>query len=215
MRAARQRRRGSSPVKLIASRAGSRARLGRTMCPFASGDGGSAAIGHLAAGAAPRAPTHCRSRPMELSSPTFRFFPRARDSRSSHLRRRRHRAAPAVAWCARRGRGLVLIVRTTPTRRSAAPRMTWVHWVLYDLPPGRDRTAGGRTSAAGGDARRAQRLGRRGLRRAMPAGRTDRISSSCMPSDKEVLPALVRPPKAAVEQAMHGHVLAQAELIGT
>jgi Raf kinase inhibitor-like YbhB/YbcL family protein len=46
-------------------------------------------------------------------------------------------AAPPLAWSGvpERARSLALIVDDPDAPDPAAPKMTWVHWVLYDMPP--------------------------------------------------------------------------------
>ena len=94
--------------------------------------------------------------------------------------------------------------------------MTWVHWVLYDLPP----AAGGlpeavAPSALPGGAREGlndwKQTGYRGP--CPPVGR-HRYFLKLFALDV-VLPDLGRPTKAQLEQAMQGHILARAELVGT
>jgi Raf kinase inhibitor-like YbhB/YbcL family protein len=97
-----------------------------------------------------------------------------------------------------------------------APRKTWVHWVVYNLPPetrslpknvpaGNSLSGGGlqgitdfRTVAYGGPC---------------PPGGTHRYFFKLYALDK-VLDLPAGATKAQVEAAMQGHILAQAELIG-
>ncbi|MGB8297206.1 MAG: YbhB/YbcL family Raf kinase inhibitor-like protein [Polyangia bacterium] len=123
--------------------------------------------------------------------------------------------APALAWtdAPAASKSFVLIVDDPDAPDPAAPRMTWVHWVVYNLP------ASARAVAAGG---------------ALPAGALDGLNDwkrtgwrgPCPPIGRHryffklyaldtMLPDLKRPTKAQVEKAMQGHVLAQAELVGT
>jgi Raf kinase inhibitor-like YbhB/YbcL family protein len=97
-----------------------------------------------------------------------------------------------------------------------APKMTWVHWVLYNIP----------ASAAG--------LPAAVPRAALPAGTLEAMNDwvktgyggPCPPIGRHryffklyaldtILPDLHHPRKADVEHAMKGHVLAHAELVGT
>jgi Raf kinase inhibitor-like YbhB/YbcL family protein len=95
----------------------------------------------------------------------------------------------------------------------AAPQRTWVHWVLYNLPP--DATGlpeGGRplpegTQPGQNDWRRSGYGGPR------PPIRQHRYFFKLYALGR-TLPTLAQPTKAAVEQAMQGHVLAHAELVG-
>ena len=111
---------------------------------------------------------------------------------------------------------LVLIVDDPDAPDPAAPRVTWVHWVLYDIPP--DAT---------------------GLPEAVPVAqlppgtrrgkndwkRTD-YGGPCPPIGRHryfhklyaldaALGELGEPIVAELERAMQGKVLAQAELVGT
>lgn len=110
-------------------------------------------------------------------------------------------------------KSLALIVDDPDAPDPAAPKMTWVHWVVYDLPPA---TAG---LPEGG---------------ALPAGARDGLNDwkrigyggPCPPVGRhryffklyalDIPLSFAHPPtKAQLEQAMKGHVLAHAELIGT
>jgi Raf kinase inhibitor-like YbhB/YbcL family protein len=113
-------------------------------------------------------------------------------------------------------KSLVLIVDDPDAPDPAAPKMTWVHWVLYNIPPAatglpegvrpRDLPAG--TQEGTNDWKRTGYGGP-----CPPVGR-HRYFHKLYALDVE-LSDLAAPAKAAVEKAMGGHVLAQAELIGT
>jgi len=92
--------------------------------------------------------------------------------------------------------------------------MTWVHWVLYDIPPAATELPEGGLPLPEGTHEGLNDWGRRGYGGPCPPVGRHRYFFKLYALDR-MLPALVRPTKAAVEQAMHGHVLAQAELIGT
>lgn len=113
-------------------------------------------------------------------------------------------------------RSLALIVDDPDAPDPAAPRVTWVHWVLYDLPPETTGLAAGVTAAALPAGTREgrndwKRLGYGGP--CPPIGR-HRYFHKLYALDV-VLPDLQGPTKAGLLQAMEGHVLAQAELVGT
>ncbi len=126
--------------------------------------------------------------------------------------------SPALAWSGVPGaaKSLVLIVDDPDAPDPAAPRMTWVHWLLYNLPPSTTALSEGVTS---------QRLPPdtlEGLNDWKQVG----YRGPCPPVGKHryfhklyaldtVLPDLQSPTKTKVEAAMHGHVLASAELMGT
>ena len=113
-------------------------------------------------------------------------------------------------------KSLALIVDDPDAPDPAAPRMTWVHWVLYNIPP----TATGLAEAIAPGALPAGT--RQGLN---DWGRTG-YGGPCPPIGRHryfhklyaldtVLPDLGKPTKAALEQAMKSHVLASTELVGT
>lgn len=112
-------------------------------------------------------------------------------------------------------RSLVLIVDDPDAPDPRAPLMTWVHWLLYNLPP----AATGLPEGVAADQLPAgtlqglndwQRTGYGGP--CPPIGR-HRYFHKLYALDVQ-LPDLHQPVKAALEQAMRGHVLAQAELLG-
>lgn len=123
--------------------------------------------------------------------------------------------SPPLAW---RGapagtKSFALVVDDPDAPDPAAPKMTWVHWVVYDIAPA---TAG---LPEGG---------------ALPAGARDGLNDwkrigyggPCPPVGRhryffklyalDTTLSFAHPPtKAQLEQAMKGHVLAHAELVGT
>ena len=93
--------------------------------------------------------------------------------------------------------------------------MTWVHWLLYNLPPAATGLAEG-ISAANLPAGTLQGLNdwhRTGYGGPCPPIGQHRYFHKLYALDVK-LPDLHKPSKGALEQAMRGHVLAQAELIG-
>jgi Raf kinase inhibitor-like YbhB/YbcL family protein len=126
--------------------------------------------------------------------------------------------SPALAWqgVPAGARSLALIVDDPDAPDPAAPKTTWVHWVLYNLPPGDGRLPEG---AAPGRLPPQTREGvndwkRTGYRGPCPPVGRHRYFFKLYALDL-VLPDLHHPTKAQLEQAMAGHVLAQAQLIGT
>ena len=113
-------------------------------------------------------------------------------------------------------RSLVLIVDDPDAPDPRAPKTVWVHWVVYNIPPGINNLAEHITSAtlpAGAieGLNDWQRLGYGGP--CPPVGR-HRYFHKLYALDI-VLEGLNQPTKAVVEAAMHGHIIAQTELIGT
>jgi hypothetical protein len=98
----------------------------------------------------------------------------------------------------------------------AAPRMTWVHWVLYDLSPA---LAGLDEGLRHGALPQGTREGLNDWKRTgwggpcPPIGR-HRYFFKLYALDAE-LGDLGTPTKARLEQAMRGHVIAEAQLVGT
>jgi Raf kinase inhibitor-like YbhB/YbcL family protein len=124
--------------------------------------------------------------------------------------------SPPLAWSdAPAGtKSFALIVDDPDAPDPGAPQMTWVHWVLYDLPA---------TASALPEAIQPGALppgAREGLN---DWGRTG-YGGPCPPIGRHryyhklyaldtVLSDLKHPKKAALEKAMQGHILAQAVLI--
>ncbi|HEB97515.1 MAG TPA: YbhB/YbcL family Raf kinase inhibitor-like protein [Sedimenticola thiotaurini] len=113
-------------------------------------------------------------------------------------------------------RSLALVVDDPDAPDPAAPRMTWVHWLVYDLPPD---SGGLQESVAEREFPPGTRLGRNDFRRTRYGGPcppigTHRYFFKLYALDT-VLPDLAEPDKAALLRAMEGHVLERAELMGT
>ena len=126
--------------------------------------------------------------------------------------------SPPLAWSGApaEAKSLVLIVDDPDAPDPKAPRMTWVHWVLYDLPLNASSLAeGADTSGLPPGAK----VGLNDWKRAQyggpcpPVGR-HRYVHKLYALDIQ-LSELRHPTKADVETAMRGHVLAEAKLIGT
>ncbi len=123
--------------------------------------------------------------------------------------------SPPLAWSGvpEGAKSLVLIVDDPDAPDPKAPRMTWVHWVLYDLPPAATGLAEGGALPAG------TKVGLNDWKRAdyggpcPPIGR-HRYFFKLYALDAP-LSALNGPTKAKVEAAMKGHVMAEAQLVGT
>jgi len=113
-------------------------------------------------------------------------------------------------------KSFVLIVDDPDAPDPAAPKMTWVHWVLYDLPAAAHALPEGViTAQLPPDTRQGlndwKRPGYGGP--CPPIGR-HRYFHKLYALDV-VLGDLGRATKADVERAMKGHILAHVELIGT
>lgn len=126
--------------------------------------------------------------------------------------------SPPLAWqhVPAGAESLVLTVDDPDAPDPAAPKVTWVHWLLYNIPascPGLKEALSAEDLP--GDARQ----GRNDWKRAAyggpcpPTGR-HRYFFKLYALDTR-LPDLHEPTKAELENSMQGHVLAQAELIGT
>jgi Raf kinase inhibitor-like YbhB/YbcL family protein len=126
--------------------------------------------------------------------------------------------SPPLAWSGVPAgtRSLALIVDDPDAPDPAAPKMTWVHWVLYNLPPDTPGLEAGMS--------RSPRLPA-GAREGLNDGKHAGYGGPCPPIGRHryvhtlyaldtVLPVLSPPTKAALEKAMQGHILAQNELVG-
>jgi Raf kinase inhibitor-like YbhB/YbcL family protein len=122
-------------------------------------------------------------------------------------------SAPPLAWSdAPPGtKSFALIVDDPDAPDPRAPRTVWVHWVAYNLPAGTTALAGALPSGAHEGVNDFKRVGWNGP--CPPIGRHRYVFK--LYALDTMLPDLGRPTKAKLEQAIAGHVLAQAELVGT
>jgi Raf kinase inhibitor-like YbhB/YbcL family protein len=126
--------------------------------------------------------------------------------------------SPPLAWSGAppNAKSLALIVDDPDAPDPAAPKRTWVHWVLYNLPPADSGLKQGDASGA------------------LPAGAKAGVNDwkrpdyggPCPPVGRHryffklyaldvVLPDLNKPDKQKLEKAMDGHILEKKELLGT
>ncbi len=123
--------------------------------------------------------------------------------------------SPPLSWSGQPAgtRSLVLIVDDPDAPDPANPKITWVHWLLYNLPPHSNSLPQNVES--------------------LPPGTLEGISDfkhsrwggPCPPRGKHryffklyaldtVLPDLASPDKPALLRAMQGHILKQTQIIG-
>lgn len=185
-------------------------------CLAGAPQGASAAPAKPASRAASRsAPTRKEATvPLTLSSPAFEplgTIPKRHTCDGEDL-------SPPLAWSGAPAgtRSLALVVDDPDAPDPATPKVVWVHWVLYDLPPGTTTLAPGLTA------------------KTLPPGAREGLNDwkqpgwrgPCPPIGRHryfhrlyaldiLLPDLHHPTRAALEKAMAGHVLAQTELVGT
>ena len=151
--------------------------------------------------------------PLIITSPSFmhdRMIPQRHTCDGLNI-------SPALAWngVPTGVKSLALIVDDPDAPDPAAPQMTWVHWVLYNIPANASGLAEGVAV------------------KELPAGTLQGINDSqstgyggpCPPIGRHryffklyaldaMLPDLKHPTKAVLEKAMQNHVLAHSELIG-
>jgi Raf kinase inhibitor-like YbhB/YbcL family protein len=125
--------------------------------------------------------------------------------------------SPPLAWSGVPAgtRSLALIVDDPDAPDPAAPKMTWVHWVVYNLPADTTSLPTG-TSGTNLPA---------GAREGLNDWQREGYGGPCPPIGRHryvfklyaldtVLPALKPATKAGLEKAMQGHILARGELVG-
>ncbi len=151
--------------------------------------------------------------PMIIESPSFmhgRVIPARHTCDGPNV-------SPPLTWAGVPAgtKSMALIVDDPDAPDPASPKMTWVHWVLYNIPPDANGLPEG---VAVKD---------------IPAGTLQGVNDwqrvgyggPCPPVGKHryffklyaldtVLPDMKHPTKAALEKAMQGRVLARSELIG-
>lgn len=111
---------------------------------------------------------------------------------------------------------LALVVDDPDAPDPAAPRMTWVHWVLYNLPPDATNLPPGASEAAlpPGTRTGLNDWGREGYGGPCPpVGRHRYVHK--LYALGAVLPDLGKATKTELERAMEGRILGLAQLVGT
>jgi len=128
-----------------------------------------------------------------------------------------HDQSPPLAWSGvpPGTRSLALIVDDPDAPDPAAARMTWVQWVVYNLPPDTSGLAAGATGS---------RLPA-GAREGLNDWQREGYGGPCPPVGRHryvfklyALDAVLSAPKPAtkarLEKAMQGHILARSEFVG-
>ncbi|MES9871678.1 MAG: YbhB/YbcL family Raf kinase inhibitor-like protein [Candidatus Sedimenticola sp. 6PFRAG7] len=108
---------------------------------------------------------------------------------------------------------LVLIVDDPDAPDPTAPKMTWVHWILYNLPTSLGGLAEGAGQLPGGSLEGKNDWGRTGYGGPCPPVGNHRYYFKLYALDL-LLPDMGKPNKGQLEQAMSGHVLGMTELMG-
>jgi Raf kinase inhibitor-like YbhB/YbcL family protein len=124
--------------------------------------------------------------------------------------------SPELRWSnlPERTRSLVLIVDDPDAPDPRAPKRTWVHWVLYELPPEAGGLPEGGSPLPIGTLEGLNDWGRTGYGGPCPPIGEHRYFHKLYALDV-TLGDLAEPTKAELVAAMQGHILAKAELIGT
>jgi len=126
--------------------------------------------------------------------------------------------SPPLEWSGipAEAESLALIVDDPDAPDPAAPKMTWVHWVLYNIPPDAQGLAEDIPAASlpPGTEEGINDWGRKGYGGPCPPIGKHRYFFKLYALDT-VLADLQEPSKADVEKAFKGHILAQAELVCT
>ena len=124
--------------------------------------------------------------------------------------------SPAIRWSGVPAgiRSLALIVDDPDVPDPAAPRMVWVHWVLYNLPVGSEGLPEAVSTLPAGALEGLNDWKRTGWGGPCPPIGRHRYFFKLYALDV-VLADLGTPTKAELEAAMKGHIIEKAELVGT
>ena len=126
--------------------------------------------------------------------------------------------SPALHWSGvpATAKSLALVVDDPDAPDPKAPKMTWTHWVLYNLPPTATALPDGATKTAlpPGTREANNDWGQPGWRGPCPPVGRHRYFFKLYALDV-VLPSIAGADKAKLEAAMKGHIVAEGQLIGT
>ena len=124
--------------------------------------------------------------------------------------------SPALEWSEVPDgtKSFALIVDDPDAPDPAAPKMTWVHWVLYNLPGDARALSEAVASLPAGTGEGLNDWKRAGYGGPCPPIGRHRYFHKLYARDV-ALPDLGKADKAKVEAAMKGHILAEAQLVGT
>jgi hypothetical protein len=152
--------------------------------------------------------------PLTLTSPDFAH----QEDMPTRLTCEGEDRSPALAWSGvpATTRSLVLIVDDPDAPDPKAPKMTYVHWVLYDIPP----TAMGLPAGVKPEGLPA------GTREGLNDWKRTGYGGPCPPIGRHryffklyaldrLLPDLDLPTKARLEAAMRPNIIERTELMGT
>jgi hypothetical protein len=127
-------------------------------------------------------------------------------------------SSPSLIWSGvpENAKSLVLIVDDPDAPDPAKPKMTWVHWVLYNIPPAvAELPRSAKTSnLPAGTQEGLNDWKKTGYGGPCPPVGRHRYFHKLYALDVE-LPDLHKPNKAKLEAAMAGHIIGKTELIGT
>jgi Raf kinase inhibitor-like YbhB/YbcL family protein len=124
--------------------------------------------------------------------------------------------SPPLSWSGipPNTKSLVLIVDDPDAPDPAAPKMVWVHWVLFNIPPSVAGLAEGIKTLPAGTGEGLNDWNRTGYGGPNPPIGRHRYFHKLYALDT-LLTFSATPKKADLEHAMRGHVMAQAVLMGT
>jgi len=124
--------------------------------------------------------------------------------------------SPPLSWSGvpDKAKSLALIVDDPDAPDPRAPKMTWVHWVVYNIPASATGLAEGVQTLPEGAKSGLNDWKRTGWGGPCPPIGRHRYFHKLYALDV-VLPDLGQPAKADLERAMKGHVVAEAKLMGT
>jgi len=125
-------------------------------------------------------------------------------------------ASPPLEWSGAPAgtKSFALIVDDPDAPDPKAPKMTYVHWVLYDIPASATTLPKGGKSLPSGSREGINDWKRTGYGGPCPPVGRHRYFHKLYALDAQ-LGDLGKATKADLERAMKGHVLAEAELVGT